>query len=175
MLLYLIRHAEAGEAGGGVAGDFDRPLTALGRGHCRALAGAFARRGLAVDAVATSPLVRAYQTAAELLAVWNPEARPVTCDELAPGRLKPARLSGFLAGLPAFGPRFPSHAEKAVAAVGHMPDLGGYLEWLLKAAPGTVGLAKAAAACVRFDGDPGPGTGVLEWVVTPSWYSEERG
>jgi phosphohistidine phosphatase len=170
MLFYLIRHAEAEESGGGAASDFDRPLTARGRDHCRALAAALARRGVAVDAVATSPLVRAYQTAAELLAAWSPEARPVTCDELAPDRLKPAKLSAFLAGVPAGGPRFPSHADKAVAAVGHMPELGAYLEWLLGAAPGSVALAKAAAACVRFAGEPGPGTGVLEWLVTPEWF-----
>jgi phosphohistidine phosphatase len=170
MLLYLIRHAEAEDLGAGIARDFDRPLTANGREQSRALAAAFARRHIVVDTVVASPLVRAHQTAAELLAVWDPGTRPVTCDELAIERLKPAKLSDFLADLPAKGSRVPSREEKAVAAVGHMPDLGAYLEWLMGAAPGTVHMAKAAAACLRFKGDPGRATGVLEWLVSPDWF-----
>lgn len=170
MILYLVRHAEAEDLGGAITRDFDRPLTARGREQAAGLARAFTARGLTVDAVAASPLVRAYQTAAELLAVWMPDTRPVTCDELASGRLKPAKLSEFLGSLHANGPRLPSRTEKAVAAVGHMPDLAAYLEWLIGAAPGTVHLAKAAAACVRFRGDPARESGTLEWLVTPEWF-----
>jgi phosphohistidine phosphatase len=173
MLLYLIRHAEAEDLGpGALARDFDRPLTARGRSDSRALALAFARLGLAVDTVVASPLVRAHQTAAELLAVWHPGNRPVTCDELAVEKLKPAKLSAFLAGLPARGDRTPSRQEKSVAAVGHMPDLAAYLEWLIGAALGTIHLAKAAAARLRFKGDPGRALGVLEWLVSPDWFTE---
>lgn len=169
MLLYLIRHAEAEDLGGAITRDFDRPLTARGREQSRGLARAFAARGLVVDVVAASPLVRAHQTAAELLALWQPDTRPVTCDELAIDRLKPVKLSEFLGNLPANGPRVPSRSEKAVAAVGHMPDLGTYAEWLIGAAPGTVNFAKAGAACLRFKGDPSRAAGVLEWLVGPEW------
>ena len=171
MLLYLIRHAEAEDLGSsGITRDFDRPLTARGRSQSRALARAFADRQIIIDAVVASPLVRAHQTAMELLAVWMPGTRPVTCDELAIEKLKPAKLTDFLAALPARGPRTPSRDEKAVAAVGHMPDLAGYLEWLISAGPGTIHLAKAAAACIRFRGEPARGAGVLEWLVTPAWF-----
>jgi phosphohistidine phosphatase len=171
MLLYLIRHAEAEELGtAGIVRDFDRPLTAKGRAQARALAEALANRHLTVDAVAASPLVRAHQTATELLAVWEPGIRPVTCDELAIERLKPGKLSDFLAALPARGPRLPSREEKAVAAVGHMPDLAAYLEWLLGAAPGTVHMAKASVACVRFEDNPARGAGELQWLVSPEWF-----
>jgi len=172
MLLYLVRHAEAVELGtNGATRDFDRPLTDRGRKQSRELAEAFAKRGIVVDAVAASPLVRAHQTATELLAVWHPGTRPVTCDELAIEKLKAAKLTAFLAALPARGPRHPSRDEKAVVAVGHMPDLGEYVEWLLGAAPGSIQMAKAATACVRFKGDPGRGTGELLWLVTPEWSS----
>jgi len=171
MLLYLIRHAEAEDLGpGAVTRDFDRPLTARGRSQSRALAQAFARLGIVVDTVVASPLVRAYQTAKELLAVWHPGGRPVMSDELVIEKLKPAKLSQFLADLPAHGERTPSRGEKAVAAVGHMPDLAAYLEWLLGAEPGTIHMAKAAAACVKFKGDPGRALGVLEWLVSPEWF-----
>jgi len=170
MLLYLIRHAEAEDLGaGGVTRDFDRPLTARGRAQSRALADAFAKRHITVDALAASPLVRAHQTAAEFLSVLAPNVRPVTCDELAIGKLKPGKLSEFLAELPAGGDRVPSREEKAVAAVGHMPDLGEYLDWMLDAAPGTMRFAKAGAACVRFKSEPAKAAGELVWLVTPEW------
>ncbi|MBY0459576.1 MAG: histidine phosphatase family protein [Gemmataceae bacterium] len=169
MTLYLIRHAEAVDLGApGVSGtlrDFDRPLTPGGRAQALALALAFARRGVGVDAVAASPLVRAHQTAVDLLGVWHPGERVVTCDLLAPDRLKPAKLSEFLAELPG----------RRVAAVGHMPELGCYAEWLLGAAEGSIPLAKAAAACIEFKGGPAKGAGKLQWLVTPEWAGESRG
>ena len=169
VLLYLIRHAEAEDIGvAGVTRDFDRPLTARGRADSRALAEAFAHRNLVVDAVAASPLVRAHQTAAEFMSVFAPSP-VVTCDELANGKLKPGKLSDFLANLPSAGDRLPTREEKAVVAVGHMPDLAEYCEWLMGAAPGTVRLAKAAVACLHFEGDPERASGALEWLVTPEW------
>lgn len=161
MLLYLIRHAEAVELGSpGAARDFDRVLTPHGHAQARALGEAFARLKLSLDAVAASPLVRAHQTAAGLLAVVQPEARPVTCDHLALGRLKPAKLSEFLAAV----------AGTHVAAVGHMPELAGYLEWLVGAPEGSMPLEKAACACVTFAGPPARAAGQLKWVVTPDWF-----
>jgi phosphohistidine phosphatase len=168
MLLYVIRHAEAEDA---AARDFDRPLTPRGRADSRALALAFARHNLAVDAVAASPLVRAHQTAVEFLSVLAPSLRVVTCDELAHGKLKPGKLSEFLAGLPPAGDRLPGRGEKAVAAVGHMPDLAEYCEWLIGAEPGTLRLAKAGAACLQFQDGPARGAGALEWLVTPEWFT----
>ena len=171
MHLYLIRHAEAEDIGtGGIARDFDRPLTPQGRADSRALAEAFLRRGIVIDAVAASPLVRAHQTAVEFLSILGPNLRVVTCDELAIDRLKPGKLSEFLAELPARGDRVPSREDKAVAAVGHMPDLGAYCEWLLGSAPGSIRLAKSAVACLRFKGDPARASGALEWLVTPEWF-----
>jgi phosphohistidine phosphatase len=161
MLLYLIRHAEAVElAAPGAGRDFDRALTSHGRDQARALAAAFVRRNLPVDAVVASPLVRAHQTAVELLAVWQPGSHVVTCDQLAPDHLRPGKLSEFLAGV----------SGERVAAVGHMPELGAYVEWLIGAADGSVPLAKAAVACVTFRGDPEKAGGKLHWVVTPDWF-----
>jgi phosphohistidine phosphatase len=160
MLLYLVRHAEAVELGSpGATRDFDRALTPHGRAQSRALAEAFVRLKLPVDAVVASPLVRAHQTAVELLNVWSPDNRPVTCDALAPERLKPNKLSDFLAAVP--GDR--------VAAVGHMPELGAYAEWLIGAYAGTIHLAKAGAACIEFKGDPDKAAGKLLWLVSPEW------
>ena len=159
MRLYLIRHAEAvGRGSPGAGREFDRALTAHGHAQTRALAEAFARLKLTVDEVVSSPLVRAYQTATGLLDVWRPGARPVTHDALAPDRLKPGKLSEFLA-----------ERGSAVAAVGHMPDLGAYAEWLLGAPADSIQLAKAAAACIEFKSDPAKGEGKLLWLVPPDF------
>ncbi|MFM8271685.1 MAG: SixA phosphatase family protein [Gemmata sp.] len=160
MLLYIIRHAEAVQLGSpGAARDFDRALTEDGHQQALALARAFVRLGLQVDTVVASPLVRAHQTAVDLLSVWHPGARPVTYDVLSPERLKPARLSGFLAGV----------SGSRIAAVGHMPELGGYAEWLIGAAEGSVPLEKAAVACIELQGKPEKSAGRLLWLVTPEW------
>jgi phosphohistidine phosphatase len=170
LLLYLIRHAEAEIVGlGGVTRDFDRPLTTHGKEQARTLAQALAKRSLLIDAVAVSPLVRAYQTGVEFLSILAPNMRPVTSDLLAFDKLKPNHLSNFLAHLPPCGARIPSREEKAVAAIGHMPDLGAYLEWLIGAASGTIHIAKAGAACLQFGNGPAKGTGKLLWLITPEW------
>ena len=170
MILYLIRHAEAEDVGlGGVMRDFDRPLTTRGRTQARALATAFATRQLAIDALAASPLVRAHQTGVEFLSVLAPGQRPTTCDHLALDQLKPNHLCDFLANLPPLGNRIPSREEKAVAAVGHEPDLGTFAAWLLGAAPGSIHVAKAAAACIYFPDAPEKAAGELMWLVTPEW------
>lgn len=160
-MLYLIRHAEAVELGAPGAGhDFDRALTPRGHAQARALGETFARLKLPLDVVVASPLVRAHQTAAELLAALHADTRPVTCDQLAPERLRPNKLSDFLAGV----------AGDRVAAVGHMPELGAYAEWLIGAADGSVPFEKAAAACIAFKGDPEKAAGKLKWIVTPDWF-----
>lgn len=160
MILYLIRHAEAVELGlPGAARDFDRALTPHGHAQARAMAEAFARLRVTVDAVVASPLVRSYQTAVDLLSVLQPDVRPITYDALAPDRLKPNKLSEFLGDVPG----------KSVAAVGHMPDLGAYADWLIGAREGTVQLAKGAAACIEFKGDPAKASGTLHWLITPDW------
>src|SRR5262245_41375694 len=161
MLLYLIRHAEAVEPGSpGALRDFDRVLTPRGREQARALGETFTRLKLPLDVMVASPLVRAHQTAVEMLAALRSDLRPVTCDALAPERLKPGKLSDFLAAVPG------DH----VAAVGHMPELGTYAEWLLGAADGSIHLAKAAAACIEFKGNPVKAAGKLHWIVTPEWF-----
>jgi phosphohistidine phosphatase len=161
MLLYVVRHAEAVELGTpGAARDFDRALTPHGRAQTRALATALVRLRCEADAVVASPLVRAHQTAAELVSAWVPGGRVTTCDALAPDRYKPGKLTEFLASVP--GDR--------VAAVGHMPDLGAFVEWLLGAAEGTIPLAKAACACVAFDGPPARAAGELRWLAGPEWF-----
>ncbi|MEM9493488.1 MAG: phosphoglycerate mutase family protein, partial [Myxococcota bacterium] len=66
MKLYLIRHSNAVDAGDGIS-DGHRFLSAEGRTRCREVGRVLREAGVTLDAVVTSPLVRAVQTA-ELLA-----------------------------------------------------------------------------------------------------------
>ena len=78
--LVIVRHAEA------ASGEPDelRPLTAEGRETARALGQRLAGEGLEPDAVLTSPLLRARETAQELARPAGLEAEPD--ERLAPGR-----------------------------------------------------------------------------------------
>jgi phosphohistidine phosphatase len=102
--LVIVRHAEA------AAGDPDelRPLTPEGREAARALGERLAAEGVRPDAVLTSPLLRARETAQEL-------ARPAGLDPEPDERLAPgATAEGVRAAAAERG--------ETVVVVGHQPD-----------------------------------------------------
>jgi len=159
--LYLIRHAEAKELGeNDVMNDDDRPLTEEGEAQTRGLGTGFHARGMRFDAVLTSPLLRAKQTAEGILKHW-PELAPQVqvCEELAPN-LKAKRLARCLRGL----------GTDSVGLVGHMPDLGEFLGWLIGSRKVNVDMAKAGVAIVTCE-SVRKGEGRLEWLVTPEWVA----
>jgi phosphohistidine phosphatase len=102
--LVIVRHAEA------ASGEPDelRPLTPEGREVARALGQRLARDGFRPDAVLTSPLLRARETAQEL-------ARPVGVEPEPDERLAPgATPEGVRAAIQERG--------ETVVVVGHQPD-----------------------------------------------------
>jgi phosphohistidine phosphatase len=104
MLLYVVRHAEA------APGEPDelRALTPAGREQAQALAERLVRDGTRLDAVLSSPLLRARETAA---AIAKELGVVVQVDEgLAPGATA-ASVRAAIAG-----------RGEAVAIVGHQPD-----------------------------------------------------
>ena len=106
MRLYIVRHAEA------AAGEPDelRPLTPAGREAARALGKRLAADGVAPDAVLTSPLLRARETADEIARAVGLEAEPH--DDLAPGA-EPENVREAVSG-----------RGEIVVVVGHQPDCG---------------------------------------------------
>jgi phosphohistidine phosphatase len=101
--LLIVRHAEA------APGEPDelRPLTTEGREHARALGERLRREGVAPDAVVTSPLLRARETAAAL-ALGEPEVDQRLAPGASPDDVRDA----------AFG------RGETVVVVGHQPDCG---------------------------------------------------
>jgi phosphohistidine phosphatase len=160
--LYLIRHAEAGDRERWEGDDAERPLTEAGHEQAQLLAAGLQQRGVTLEVVVTSPLVRARQTAEGVAENWNEPAPELqACADLAPGG-KPKKVAKFVTALEA----------EAVALVGHMPDLGELAGWLLGSRKVTLDFAKAGVALIRFENAVGKGAGELAWMVTPDWLAE---
>ena len=102
--LVIVRHAEA------ASGEPDelRPLTAEGREAARALGEQLAREGVRPDAVLTSPLLRARQTAEEL-------ARPAGLDPEPDERLAPGATAESVRAAA-------QERGQTVVVVAHQPD-----------------------------------------------------
>lgn len=132
-----------------------RPLTADGRRRTRLAARGLARIAPSLDLVATSPLLRATQTA-EIVAHACGDARMLTLHELRPDTA-PAALGEWLQ----------TCREGVIAVVGHEPHLGLLVGWLLTGAPIALARFKKGQAClVEFDGRARPGGGRLSWSLT---------
>ncbi len=122
MRVFLVRHAEA------APGDPDelRPLTAEGRATAQAVAERLAAEPL--DAVYSSPLLRARETARAIAAAAGLEA------EVEPALTPGARAASLAAALAGKG--------NVVVAVGHQPDFSQIVLELtgdrVPFAPGTV-------------------------------------
>jgi phosphohistidine phosphatase len=102
--LVIVRHAEA------ASGEPDelRPLTSEGREAARALGQRLASEGVRPDAVLTSPLLRARETAQELARPAGLEAEPD--ERLAPGATAEAVCAAA------------EERGETVIVVGHQPD-----------------------------------------------------
>src|SRR5690348_3940711 len=123
MRILIIRHAIAQERESfarPVQDDALRPLTSKGhKKMCKAARG-LARLVPSVDVIASSPLVRAVQTA-EIVADAFDGARNVQIAALSP-RKPPAQLLEWLQA---------HQPDATVALVGHEPHLSTFLSWLL--------------------------------------------
>ncbi len=154
MKVVFIRHADAEPVDSGP--DADRRLTKLGRRQSATTAEALKAMDLALEAVFTSPLARAAETAEIVAGVHG--APVETAEELAPpGDAK--ALRGRLEKL----------ARRGVGMVGlfgHTPSLEQLLAALITGgAPAAMSLTKAGAACVDFP-DDGSGLATLVWLMT---------
>lgn len=152
-----MRHGRAGH-GSPAPDDDERTLTPPGIEALLAAAPIWRRINLRPDAVISSPLPRALQTAELLVAGLGLPEAPIVDDRLRPG----AEWSD-LAQAMAAGPD-----ARRVMFVGHEPDLSSAV-CLLTGARG-VRMRKGAIACVEFPGVPEPGSGELAWLLDPDLY-----
>jgi phosphohistidine phosphatase len=159
MLLYLIRHGQADDPSAGCS-DTERALTASGIKELRRVARRLVELGVRFDRTATSPLLRARQTADVLGAEGVTSA--VEEEEFLAGR-------GTLDDLRAWLGRQRRHHARSVAVVGHQPDLGEWAEALLCGeARGRIQLKKAGIVALELpDSGAAAGSCRLVWMTSP--------
>jgi phosphohistidine phosphatase len=162
MQLVLIRHARAEERAL-FKRDRTRALTPDGRRRMRKAARGLAALLPGITTIATSPLLRARQTAEIVASACKDHPAVETLAALAPGE-PPRALLAWLRTQP---------PEVTVALVGHEPDLGRLAGWLLSAKPhGFVQFKKGAAALLEFGTAPAAGRGRLAWLLTAAQLAE---
>ena len=154
--IYILRHGRAEKRAPSVNGDEGRSLTGEGRTEILGVAEFLASRDVVFGCIATSPYVRALETAKIVAKALGKGGIVVQWDELKPGSSIEA-LESRIAGRP---------EEESVLIVGHEPLLGEFTGYMISGggdaaiAMGKGGLAKIRNA--RFD----PVGGELQWLLT---------
>lgn len=160
MDLLVIRHADAGDAADFAKSgrpDDERPLSDEGRRKMRQVTRGLRAIVPEIAALASSPLVRARQTA-EIVAAAYDGTTVETVPALRPGE-RPAALAQWLER------RKP---DGVAAVVGHEPHLSTTVGWLVTGtARGILDLKKGAACLLSCDGAWGEASAILRWALTP--------
>lgn len=152
MHLYLLRHGIAQEAYQWDGSDSTRPLTDEGHEKTRAVLKALRKKhAIELDAIWTSPYLRAKQTAA--IAADVLEAKILECPALAVG-----------AGVAAVASFMKEHpAPERLMLVGHEPSMGEMLSDLSGEGPQPM----KKAGCAHLSGPFKPGKMKLHWHLRP--------
>lgn len=154
MDIYFLRHASANHFD--PAGNDDkRPIDKTGEQQSHDVGSALAALDLKLDAVISSPLTRAMQTAHIVAAELGHKDKIVTDDALRP-EASYGQFEDLLA----------RYAKKtAIVVVGHNPSMTEFLLQMLSGrdAPVFLDFKKGAVAKVERDGQ----SAMLKWCVTP--------
>ena len=160
MELIFLRHGLAANQEGWKGDDEDRPLTAEGTDRTKEVVRGLRSLKVRPDAILTSPLLRARETAEIATKGLITDAKVELADELGPSA-SPDRLIARLADL----------AEKPVVlCVGHEPHLSTTASAMISGkTAASVEMKKAGACCIRFTGIPKAGAGTLLWLLPPKF------
>ncbi len=159
MNLYLMRHGLAVERGTpGYDSDGERPLTSKGERKVRRVAEALVKMEVSFDAILSSPLVRAQQTADVLSEEMKARQKVQLTEHLAPGG-SVRELVNLLQDL--------SGSPQAILLVGHEPDLGQLAAFLLAGGDGiTIVFKKGGIAKLSIESLRAGRCATLEWLLT---------
>ena len=151
--LYLLRHADAGDPEAWSGPDEERPLSDKGRRQSERLAAFLAGLRFRPDLIATSPKLRARETADIVAAALG---LPVVSDDLLAGSVDYREVDAILE----------AHGRPAKAVlVGHDPDFSELLSGLVGA--GDISMKKGALARVDVVRGIQAGGGALRWLIPP--------
>lgn len=160
MELILVRHAPAGDREAWAKkkrSDDLRPLTEEGRRKMKKAARGMSRISPKLDAILTSPLLRAAQTAKILASCY----KGTKTSALA--TLKPdASFDDLLEALRDYPP------QASLALVGHAPHLVNLAAWLSGGEGFALELKKGGACLITFKGALKARGGRLAWLLAPA-------
>jgi phosphohistidine phosphatase len=154
VICYFVRHGTAVDGAQWSGTDYDRPLTEKGRDKMERVADRLEDLEIEADAIVTSPLLRAKQTA-EILAEALDLEESLVEDERLGGEFDSQRLAGILAD---------RAGASAVVLVGHEPSMSAVIGDLIGGA--RMDFKKGAIACVDVSDASAP-WGVLVWMAAP--------
>jgi phosphohistidine phosphatase len=161
MNLYLLRHGiAAAKDDPAFESDSERPLTKKGIKKFRKAARGIARLGVSFDAILSSPLVRARQTADIVGEILGQESCVDEIPALAPDS-SPEQLLSELSGF---------EGKEHVMLVGHEPFLGQLVKFLLTRKNDLdvrIALRKGGICCIDIDAVPPTQPGQIHWLLTP--------
>ena len=155
MDIYFLRHASAGQYSPD-SNDDKRPIDKTGEQQSHDIGRALAELDLKLDAIISSPLTRAMQTATIAAAELGHKGKIVTDDALRP-EASCEQVESLLA-------RYAK--KKTIMLVGHNPSMTEFLTQLLTGSNSAqfIDFKKGAVAKVeRVDRQPA----VLKWCMTP--------
>ena len=160
MNLFVLRHGIAADGDSGeYARDEERPLTPRGTRRMTRQAKGMRAIDLSPDAVLTSPLLRAQETAAIVCRRLPVSAKPVVTDDLSPLGSPQALMEALASGYPSDG---------SVMIVGHEPYLSDLVSVLVSGAPGQLLRLKKGGLCkLRLPAPRYGRCGWIEWSLTP--------
>ncbi len=156
MDLLVIRHGLAAQPEPG-QDDEARPLTGKGKRTMKRVAQGLVTLVPEIDALATSPLRRAVQTARVVAAAYE-DTSPEKLDALEPAGSREEVLAWLQE----------RSDPETVAIVGHEPHLGLLTSWLLAAPLNHFMAFKKGGAClITWPDHPTAGAAWLKWALTP--------
>jgi phosphohistidine phosphatase len=155
MIIYFLRHANAGEPLANAKKDEKRALDKDGIEQCGLVGRALAALDVQVDAIISSPLKRAAQTASLVGNELSYEGKLQLESGLRPG----ASFADFRRMLEKYV------KQESIMVVGHNPNLSEFVGRAISETSGAAGveLKKGAVAKVEM----GRNSGALQWYLTP--------
>lgn len=141
MKLYILRHGDAAEHGDPRYKENERPLTAKGIQRTKQLAHVLHEMEISMDAILTSPLTRAKETAEIVARGLKLQEGLRECEHLAPS----GSMENLVHQVNTIRPM-----PKSVMLVGHEPYLSGFISLLCTGGPGLPMVFKKGALC-RLD------------------------
>ncbi|CAA9444031.1 MAG: hypothetical protein AVDCRST_MAG64-4389 [uncultured Phycisphaerae bacterium] len=182
MRVLVIRHAIAEDSRAFAKTgreDGARPLTKEGRAKMRQGAAGLAKLVPRLDALATSPLARAIETAEIVAKAYAAGAGAAGGGTGTGGGAGPVRVQQVAALTPTKPVNALLHwlqgqpAVATVAVVGHEPHLGMFVSWLLTGLQDSfVELKKGSACLLELEKDVKPGRAKLLWALKPGQLRE---